>query len=52
VSPEAQTVEVLELGAGGYRRAGLYARDEELRSPSFGKLVIPLEDVFVGPWQD
>ncbi|MEA3346184.1 MAG: Uma2 family endonuclease [Chloroflexota bacterium] len=46
VSPEAQTVEVLELAEGGYRRVGLYARDESLHSPSFPELVIPLEDVF------
>jgi Uma2 family endonuclease len=51
VSPEAQRVEVLKLAEGAYRRAGLYARDEELRSPSSAELVIPLEDVFVGPWR-
>jgi len=49
VSPEAQTVEVLELGETGYRRAGLYARDEELHSPSFPELSIALERVFRGP---
>ena len=46
VSPEAQTVEVLELVGGAYQRAGLYARDGELRSPSFPELVIPLEGAF------
>lgn len=49
VSPEAQTVEVLELVEGGYRRAGLYARDEELPSPSFPELAIPLQGAFAGP---
>ena len=51
VSPEAQTVEVLELSETGYRRAGLYARDEELHSPSFPQLAIPLVDVFTGLWK-
>lgn len=51
VSPEAQTVEVLKLAEGAYRRAGLYARDEEFRSPSFPELTIALEDVYVGPWR-
>ena len=49
VSPEGQTVEVLKLGETGYRRAGLYAGDEELRSPSFPELAIPLASVFTGP---
>jgi Uma2 family endonuclease len=52
VSPEAQTVEVLELVEGAYRRARLHARDEELRSPSFAELAIPLDDVFVESWRD
>lgn len=49
VRPEAQTVEVLELGETGYLRVGLYARDEELHSPTFRELAIPLADVFTGP---
>ena len=49
VSPEGQTVEVLELGETGYRRTGLYARDEKLHSPSFPELAIRLASVFTGP---
>ena len=46
VDPEAQTIEVLSLGAKGYRRAGLYEASQKLKSPLLPKLEISLEEVF------
>jgi len=46
VDPDSQTVEVLTLGAKGYRRSGLYRRDQVLRSPLLAGLEIPLEEIF------
>lgn len=46
VDPDAQTVEVLQLEARGYRQAGLYGRDEVVHSPLLEGLKIPLAEVF------
>jgi len=46
VDPVAQTVEVLTLGARGYRRAGHYQRAERVKSPLLAGLEIPLSEVF------
>ncbi len=46
VDPDAQTIEVLTLGAEGYRRAGLYEKGQVLRSSLLAELEIPLAEVF------
>ncbi len=46
VDPDSQTVEVLTLGARGYRRAGLYQREATLESPLLPGLQIPLDQIF------
>lgn len=46
VDPESQAIEVLTLGARGYRRAGLYKRGQTLESPIMVGLKIPLDEVF------
>jgi len=46
VDPEAQSIEVLTLGTRGYKRAGLYTRDQVLKSPLLAGLTISLVEVF------
>ena len=46
VDPDAQTIEVLTLGARGYKRAGLYTREQVLESPLLAGLKFSLAEVF------
>ncbi len=46
VDPEMETIEVLQLGARGYRRAGLYEKRQVLRSSLLAGLEIPLAEIF------
>ncbi len=46
VDPEMETIEVLQLGTRGYRRAGLYEKRQVLRSSLLAGLEIPLAEIF------
>lgn len=46
VDPDAQTIEVLALGGRGYKRAGIYGREQMLESPLLTELKISLAEVF------
>jgi len=46
VDPDAHTIEVLQRGARGYRRAGLYGKGQTLKSSLLAGLEISLDEVF------
>ncbi len=46
VDPETRTIEVLTLGAKGYRQAGRYEQEQTLKSPLLSGLEIHLHEVF------
>jgi Uma2 family endonuclease len=50
VSPEAQTVEVLELVDSKFRRQGLYGLGDTLKSRVLAGLLLPIDPIFAPPF--
>ena len=46
VSPEAETVEILRLEEGAWRRHGLYGVGDVVNSPTFPGMALPVEELF------
>lgn len=46
VSPEAETIEVLQLTEGSYRRAGLYGAGDRVASPVLPGLILEIDVLF------
>ncbi len=46
VDPDAETIEVLAWGEGGYSTAGTFARSDNITSPLFPDLDLPLSEIF------
>ncbi len=46
VDPDARSIEVLSLGKDGYETQGLFSGNNELTSPAFAGLKVPLKEIF------